>query len=108
MANNGPRYHYPSCHKDQLTGKVRFRTNWRGKVIMQVQFFTETCQPKHSDAQFPRSVFPTAWRDATIGDVTLVDGFVAVNTDTFVDATPKVIEEPAQSDINASEDRLLS
>lgn len=53
-----------------LTGKQRFRTNWRGKLILQVQenyTATENCGP------FIDCYPAKRWRDATVQDLNVKD-----------------------------------
>lgn len=50
----------------KLTGKVRHRTNWRGKLILQVE------EEFNTDGDWPSpSRTYTEWRDATVSDVVI-------------------------------------
>lgn len=47
----------------KLTGKVRYRTTWRGKLILQVEESLST-------SRYPDDIHEyTAWRDATVSDM---------------------------------------
>lgn len=49
-----------------LTGRTRFHSNWRGKLILQVQFLE--FRPSGIDGRFiPDTVFQ--WKDATTEDL---------------------------------------
>jgi hypothetical protein len=45
-----------------LTGRTRYRQNWRGKLILQVEF-NDSSWLGHSVHRF------RAWRDATLSDI---------------------------------------
>lgn len=49
-----------------LTGKFRFRTNWAGKLILQVQY-------EYYDYEGDSSTKKTNWRDAKVEDLTLLE-----------------------------------
>lgn len=49
-----------------LTGKYRFRTNWFGKLILQVEYSITDYDPIGSTTR-------TNWRDAQVEDLTLLD-----------------------------------
>ena len=50
----------------RLTGKYRFRTNWFGKLILQVEYSITDYDPTGSTTS-------TNWRDAQVEDLTLLD-----------------------------------
>ncbi len=50
----------------RLTGKYRFRTNWFGKLILQVEYSI-------TDYDSTGSTTRTNWRDAQVEDLTLLD-----------------------------------
>lgn len=53
-----------------LTGRVRFRTNWQGKLIAQVE---ESYQLRHFFHTSPTEY--ARWRDAGIFDIQLLNPF---------------------------------
>ena len=50
----------------RLTGKYRFRTNWFGKIILQVEYSITDYDPTGSTTR-------TNWRDAKVEDLTLLE-----------------------------------
>ena len=53
-----------------LTGNTRYRTNWRGKLILQVE------EAYHSFAPYPEmdGMNFTHWRDARVEDLSSLKG----------------------------------
>lgn len=49
-----------------LTGKFRFRTNWFGKLILQIEY-------TYTDYVGDSSTQRTNWRDAKVEDLTLLE-----------------------------------
>lgn len=47
----------------KLTGKLRYRTTWRGKLVLQVQYLTKW------DVDIPATLQTPRWRDAKVGDL---------------------------------------
>ena len=48
---------------EQLTGVTRYRTNWRGQLILQVEFYMI-----YDSVTFTESP-PPHWRDARVSDL---------------------------------------
>lgn len=62
----------------KLTGKVRYRTTWRGKLILQVE-------ESFSRSRYPDDTYEyTAWRDATVSDM-VVTTVIGVNKTELTD-----------------------
>lgn len=56
--------------RDQLTGRVRYRKGWRGRVVLQVEVERRYICPFSRLVSSPRLV----WRDAKIEDMTELVG----------------------------------
>ena len=56
--------------KETLTGRTRFRTNWRGKVILQVEIDLEPVMIDSTGTSLPET---KGWRDAIVEDLTVKD-----------------------------------
>lgn len=57
----------------KLTGRTRYRTGWRGKIILQVEYTEYYCHDIHGSGHFDEG-HTTHWRDATADD--LINGEV--------------------------------
>ncbi len=53
----------------KLTGKTRYRTSWRGKIILQVEEAGERIECDRFDVMH---IPYTAWRDARIEDLSCI------------------------------------
>lgn len=59
----------------KLTGNIRYRTTWRGKLILQVE-------ESLSASRYPDDIHEyTAWRDATLSDMVITTVFGVNNTE---------------------------
>lgn len=56
----------------KLTGEIRFRKHWTGKVVLQVQFFYLTGARGHIGSHLE-------WRDAYLEDLKRLPDMVEVN-----------------------------
>lgn len=55
-------------YRDNLTGRARFRSDWRGRQILQVETESVGWAPQsflHNGHQPLRRIVTTKWRDAT-------------------------------------------
>jgi len=52
----------------KLTGRTRYRTNWRGKLILQVEFSRSYCHDLNGSGYYDEGT-TTHWRDATAEDL---------------------------------------
>lgn len=52
----------------KLTGRTRYRTNWRGKLILQVEFTRRYCHDLNGSGYYDEGE-TTHWRDAKAEDI---------------------------------------
>lgn len=52
-----------------LTGKTRYRTTWRGKVVLQVEEAAGYCHDLNGSGYYDTGTYKF-WRDATLADIT--------------------------------------
>lgn len=57
----------------KLTGRTRFRTNWRGKLILQVEYTAFHMKDLNGSGYFDEWT-TTHWRDAKVEDVISGEG----------------------------------
>lgn len=59
----------------KLTGNIRYRTTWRGKMILQVE-------ESLSASRYPDDTYEyTAWRDATVSDMVVTSVIGVIETE---------------------------
>lgn len=52
----------------KLTGRTRYRTNWRGKLILQVEYTTHYCRDLNGSGYYDEGE-KVSWRDARAEDL---------------------------------------
>lgn len=55
----------------KLTGRTRYRTNWRGKLILQVEYTQHYCNDLNGSGYYDQWD-ANYWRDASLKDVNVV------------------------------------
>lgn len=55
---------------EALTGRYRYRTNWRGKLILQVEYTLNHCNDLNGSGHYDEWQTQN-WRDAKVTDVPL-------------------------------------